>query len=97
MIMVTLDIVQKYVQNIMQIYPVNMQVSFRYRHLTDLYRTYRISFAHTGLVPFQHPHTSTGTIPANTFVDQCRFTIGIVVPAIYQQISSGPVSSYRYP
>ena len=75
--------------------PVNMQVSLRYRHLPDLYRTYRIPFAHTGLVPF--PHTSTGTIPANTFVDQYCFTIGIVVPAIYWQISSGPVSSYWYP
>ena len=77
--------------------PVNMQVSLRYRHFPDLYRTYRILFADTGLVPFQYLHTSTGTIPANTFVDQYRFTIGIVVPAIYRQISSGPVSSYRYP
>ena len=73
--------------------PVNMHVSFRYRHLPDLYRTYRILFAHTGLVPFQYLHTSTGTIPANIFVGQYRFTIGIVVPAIYRQISSGPVSS----
>ena len=72
------------------IHPVNMQVSLRYRHLPDLYRTYRIPFTHTGLVPFQYLHASTGTIPANTFVDQYRFTIGIVVPAIYRQISSGP-------
>ena len=68
-------------------YLVNMQVSFRYRHLPDLYRTCRIPFAHTSLVLFHHLHTSTGTIPANTFVDQYRFTIGIVVPAIYRQIS----------
>ena len=90
------------------IHPVNMQVSFRYRHLPDLYCTCRIPFAHTGLVPFQCLHTSTGTIPANTFVDQYRFTIGdsgssnlpanmiwpsiiILVPIIYQLISSGPV------
>ena len=58
--------------------PVNMHVSFRYRHLPDLYRTYRIPFAHTGLVPFQYLHTSTGIIPANIFVGQYRFTIGIV-------------------
>ena len=87
------DFIYKMINNT----PVNMQVSLRYRHLPDLYRTYRIPFAHTGLVPFQYLHTSTGTIPANTFVDQCRFTIRIVVPAIYRQISSGPVSSYRYP
>ena len=67
--------------------PVNIHVSFRYRHLPDLYRTYRIPFAHTGLVPFQYLHTSTGTIPANIFVGQYRFTIGIVVPAIYRQVS----------
>ena len=71
-------------------YLVNMQVSFRYRHLPDLYRTCRIPFAHTGLVLFQYLHTSTGTIPANTFVDQYRFTIGIVVPAIYRQIYHHP-------
>ena len=73
--------------------PVNMHVSFRYRHLPDLYRTYRIPFAHTGLVPFHYLHTGTGTIPANVFVGQYHFTIGIVAPAIYRQISSGPVSS----
>ena len=73
--------------------PVNMHVSFWYRHLPDLYRTYRIPFAHTGLVPSQYLHTSTGTILTNIFVGQYCFTIGIVVPAIYRQISSGPVLS----
>ena len=77
--------------------PVNMQVSFQYRYFPDLYCTYRLPFVHTSLVPFQYLHTSTGTISANTFVDQYHFTIGIVVPAIYRQISSGPVSSYLYP
>ena len=85
-----------------------MQVLFRYRHLPDLYRTYRISFAHTGLVPFQHPHTSTSTIPAKNFCGPMPFyyrdsgtsnlpanfiwpSIIILVPIIYQLISSGLV------
>ena len=77
--------------------PVTMHVSFRYRHLPDLYRTYRIPFAHTGLVPFQYLHTSTGTISANIFVGQYRFTIGIVVPAIYRQNIFWPSIGIRVP
>ena len=48
-------------------YPVNMQVSYRYRHLPGLYRTCRIPFANTGLVLFQYLHADTYNLQANVF------------------------------
>ena len=47
--------------------PVNMQVSYRYRHLPGLYRTCRIPFANTGLVLFQYLHADTYNLQANVF------------------------------
>ena len=44
-----------------------MQVSYRYRHLPGLYRTCRIPFANTGLVPFQYLHADTYYLQANVF------------------------------
>ena len=89
----------------------NVQVSFRYRHLPDLYRTYRIPFAHTGLAPFQYLHADTIILPANIFWPStilllahrylqftgkyflARYSLNISrpVPTSYRQISSGPV------
>ena len=48
-------------------FPVNMQVSYRYRHLPGLYRTCCIPFANTGLVPFQYLHANTYNLQANVF------------------------------
>ena len=47
--------------------PVNMQVSYRYQHLPGLYRTYRIPFANTDMVPFQYLHADTYNLQANVF------------------------------
>ena len=44
-----------------------MQVSYRYRHLPGLYRTCRVPFANTGLVPFQYLHADTYYLQANVF------------------------------
>ena len=44
-----------------------MQVSYRYRHLPGLYRTCRIPFANTSLVPFQYLHANTYNLQANVF------------------------------
>ena len=58
---------------------VNMQVSYRYRHLPGLYRTCRIPFANTGLVPFQYLHADTYNLQANVFwhstvlLSACRY------------------------
>ena len=81
-----------------------MQVSLRYQHLPDLYRTYRIPFAHTGLVPLQYLHTSAGKYFCGPvpfyYRDSGTSTIpaniiwpSIVIPVliIYQLISSGLV------
>ncbi len=113
-----------------------MQVSYRYRHLPGLYRTCRILFANTGLVPFQYLHADTYNLQANVFwpstvlLSACRylfltskyllaryhldtgtpihphvtgkyllawnrFAISIPVPTSYWQISSGPVPFCR--
>ena len=48
-------------------FPVNMQVSYRYRHLPGLYRTYRIPFANIGMVLFQYLHADTYNLQANVF------------------------------
>ena len=56
-----------------------MQVSYRYRHLPGLYRTCRIPFANTGLVPFQYLHADTYNLQANVFwpstvlLSACRY------------------------